>query len=396
MRHPPNPQVGTGGFVVPGAPTAPVPAANAPRLVNFTGVPEGMRGNQYYGQGLAGIDEQRQALAQAAGQGLENVREPFGGAAYLVNQLERGMRENMAANAETATRNTLASLMGGIDPKTGPTMQQVQQAYEADPAFGEKLYAQLLATQNVEHWEPVPGMPGVQRNVRTGETKSAGQPEGAGGPKLSDVNSFTGRIVGMPSYKNLAQSQGAWAQMSGAYTRNTPQADLSMVIALAKLYDPDSVVREGEVETVKKTGNLPSELYAQFLYLTGEEGSRLHPDVRKGMLQEGYAKIKGFEQAWQNDRKYFLDQAARYGFNPADVPDFAPVGELETEEPPPPDEDPDEPGTLPYPGEMPEGWPAEVGWPTPEQWKSASAAKQRSIMDIIKKQQQPPAAAATQ
>lgn len=390
MRNPPLPQVAP---VVPQPRPAVQPnvqpkAVNAPNLINFTGMPEGMGGNQYYGTGLSEIDQARDALALAAAgdMGLSQVREPFGGAAYMVNRLSNNIRQSQALGAERATREGLAQLMGGIDPTTGPTMQQVQQAYSIDPAFGEKLYAQLVASQNREQWVTDPDNPGLQMNTATGERKKMGLDE-AGGPKLSDVNSFVGRITGMPSYKSYAQATPAWQTMQSAFTRDTPQADLSMVIALAKIYDPDSVVREGEVETVKKTGNLPNELYAQFLYLTGEQGARLAPEVRAGMLQEGYSKMKGFSDAWDRDRKYFLDQAARYGFDARDVPELGALGEQPAgPEPPAPDDTGGGGAEIPYPGDMPEGWTG--SWPSRGWWATASPADRQTALDQIKAAQQ--------
>jgi uncharacterized membrane protein YgcG len=147
------------------------PAANAPRMVNFTGVPEGMAGNQYYGGGLSQIEEQRQALAQAAGFPLAAVKEPFGGAAYVLDKLGQRMSDTSALSAEKATREQLASIMGGIDLTAGPTQQDIAAAYAADPEYGKALYAQAVAARGKEHWVIDPSDPTVQINTVNGERK---------------------------------------------------------------------------------------------------------------------------------------------------------------------------------------------------------------------------------
>lgn len=283
-------------------------------------------------------------------------------------------------------------------------------AYEADPAFGEKLYAQAVAAQNAERWEPMPDQPGLQRNTRTGEIKKTGLDEAGGGPKLSDVNSFTGRITGMTSYENMANAEPMWASMQDAFGRNTSQSDLNMVIAMAKLFDPGSVVRTEEGEMVRQTGGLPTQLEGLFKMLKGDPTSRLGDDVKKGMMQEAYSRMEGYNQAWRRDRDYFLDYAKRHGFAEGDIPDFADVKPFEAPEPQPDPNNPDQPqpdtaqpdttpGDLPYP-EMPDNWPYPgPGYPDAGWWSSATAAEQREALADIQRilaggAAQPPAAGA--
>src|SRR5262245_20940538 len=99
----------------------PRPAFNAPRWANLPALPEGMQGNSYYGGGLADIAAQRQALAQVAGRGgalggLQNVHEPLGGIGFALGEFENAFGDWRARQAETATRDTLAGIIGGIDP----------------------------------------------------------------------------------------------------------------------------------------------------------------------------------------------------------------------------------------------------------------------------------------
>jgi hypothetical protein len=346
-------------------------AANAPRMVNFTGVPEGMGGNDYYGLGLGGIDDMRQKLAQAASSsdGLAQVHEPFGVAGYGLGKLGDVMREHQAMSAERATRDTLAGIIGGIDPTKGPTMEQVQSAFEADPGYGQKLYEQLVASQNQEHWEPVPGQPGIQRNTRTGETKSAGEPtSGPGVLKETDVASMADDFTNTPDVKNYQNAQSMWLSLQDAATRDTAQADLNMVIGLAKLFDPTSVVRTEEGKAVELTGDLPNSVSGAFKYLIGTPGSRLGKKTRQGMLQEGYGRMNGYYQGVSQASEWFKQKALRRGYNPDDIirPFPAPqpfdsekVVGSDTEAPPennpPPDDTVPDASWPPKPGDVVEG-----------------------------------------
>lgn len=335
---------------------------NAPNLVNFTGVPEGMQGNPYYGEGLAGISSARDALAKAAGGGLERVREPFGGAGYLLDQLSGVIDQNRARSAETATRNTLAQIMGGIDPAKGPTSQDIQAAMQADPAFGEKLYAQLVAMQGKEHWTQLPD--GRQQNTVTGEIKDAGS---TGATKLSDISTAIGHVEQLPSYKNMAQATPIWSSLVDAATRDTAQSDLNIILGMAKLFDPQSVVRTSEGEAVQQTAGLPTEIFSAWKYLSGQPGSRLDaykPGMRDALLAEGYSRMQGYNDAWQRDRQQWTDFATRHNIDPRDLllESFPALAEWKAKEQPAPTDpnattDPNVPADPNQPD-----WPPKVGF----------------------------------
>lgn len=190
-------------------------------------------------------------------------------------------------------------------------------AYEADPAFGEKLYAQAVAAQNAEQWVELPD--GRQQNTKTGEIKDAGSARGAGALKESDVASLADDFTNVPDVKNYQNAQSMWLSMQDAATRDTAQADLNMVIATAKLFDPTSVVRSEEGRAVELTGDLPSSVSGAFAYLTGKPGARLSKKIRQGMLQEGYSRMNGYYRGVQQASDWFRDKAARRGYNPDDI-----------------------------------------------------------------------------
>lgn len=313
------------------------PAANAPRMINFTGIPEGMQGNQYYGEGLGGIDDQRAALAKAAGQGgaiggLANVKEPLGGIGYMLGEFENAFGDYRARQAEAATRNALAQIMGGIDPTKGPTQQDIQAAMQADPAYGTKLYEQLVAMQNKEQWEPIPTPPGETgqwaKNSRNGELKKVGGSSEDGAVKMSDITALRQDYMSDPSYKNWSQASPIWSSISDAATRDTSQADLNIIIGMAKIFDPTSVVRTQEGEAVQQTAGLPTEIFSAWKYLSGQPGSRLdayQPGMRKALLAEGYSRMQGYRAELDRHNKWISAIAERHGVNPADVVDLVPA-----------------------------------------------------------------------
>ncbi len=94
---------------------------------------------------------------------------------------------------------------------------------------------------------------------------------------------------GLPEIKNYKQAYPAFAAIKDAATRNTPQADINIVYSLAKLYDPTSVVREGEYATVANSPNIPEKVKGYAQYLAG--GGKLSPETKKQILAEAESRV---------------------------------------------------------------------------------------------------------
>lgn len=305
-------------------------AVNAPRMVNFTGVPEGMGGNPYYGGGLEQIEAQRQQLAEAAGYPLSAVKEPFGGAAYMVDKLGTNLRDSMALKAEAATRDRLSAIMGGIDLDKGPTQQDIEAAYAVDPEYGKALYAQAVAARGKEQWEPYGD--GLQRNTVTGEIKKTGAAEEGGGAwKPSDIGSLRDDYT--KAAGTFSSANQSWQSMKEAAKLSlSPEgtaegkgaADYNMIVAFAKLLDPNSVVREGEVKSAAMTEGELAGLQG-WLNQWKMEGT-LSDDVRRAIMVQANSRMKGYYDDAKSKRDWIVGIATRHGVNPDDV--VPPMGEF--------------------------------------------------------------------
>jgi hypothetical protein len=349
--------VGTGGagaYSVP-EPAKPVPvpvprAVNAPRLVNFTGIPEGMTSNGYYGEGLGQIASDRDTLAKLAGRGgdiggLQNVHEPLGGVGFALGEFENALGDYRARKAEQATRQALAGVIGGIDPTKGPTQADVAAAMQADPAYGEKLYEQMMSLAHREQWVTDPNDPTIQHNLATGETKSTGT---GGAWKPSDIASRADDYMKRAQTFNTAND--SWASMKeAAALAMAPEgtvegkgaADYNMIVAFAKLLDPQSVVREGEVKSAAMTEGELGALQG-WLNTWKKEGS-LTNDIRAGIMTQANSRMKGYYDNAASYRQWIADVAKRNGVNPDDV--VPPLGTFEGWTPP--KADPNAPKTDP-------------------------------------------------
>lgn len=116
---------------------------------------------------------------------------------------------------------------------------------------------------------------------------------------------------GLAEVKNYKQALPAFNAIVDASQRNTPQSDINLVYGIAKLYDPNSVVREGEYATVANSPNIPDRLKGQIQYLQG--GGKLTPKVKQELLAEASGRMKSFEDPYVSARSNYGDIATRSG-----------------------------------------------------------------------------------
>jgi len=129
---------------------------------------------------------------------------------------------------------------------------------------------------------------------------------------------------GLPEVKNYKQAYPAYASIVDAAKRNTTQSDINIVYGLAKLYDPTSVVREGEYATVANSPNIPEKIkgYAQFL----AGGGRLSEETKKQILAEAKGRIGSYEGEVRKAKTSYEGIAKKRGMDPANV--FTDMGDM--------------------------------------------------------------------
>lgn len=118
----------------------------------------------------------------------------------------------------------------------------------------------------------------------------------------------------LPEVKNYKQALPSYKGIEDAVTRSTPAADINVVYGLAKLYDPTSVVREGEYATVANSPNIPERVKGMAQYLAN--GGKLTPETKRQILEEAKSRIKSYEDQYTAARSNFTDISKRSGADP--------------------------------------------------------------------------------
>jgi len=265
------------------------------------------------------LEEQASKAAQP-----QQMISPWQGAAQMANSFVTGLKEKQAQDQYDTGRARLSELLaGGITPDEAPEI------YGLDENLGRyAMQRQDQLSDTATQREQVLADAKVKREQELADQQTKGKQatdlkqmeiDAAKQPKLTDISGIRQDVISDPSYKNMAQATPIWSSIKDAAGRDTPQADLNIIIGMAKLFDPTSVVREGETETVKKTADLPDNIFSQYKYLTGQPGSRLDPTVRKDLLTEGASRIKGYSDAYSKTSEFYTNIAKRRGIDPSEI-----------------------------------------------------------------------------
>jgi hypothetical protein len=121
----------------------------------------------------------------------------------------------------------------------------------------------------------------------------------------------------LPEVKKYKQALPSYKGIEDAVKRNTTQADINIVYGIAKLYDPDSVVREGEYATVANSPNIPERIKGYAQYLAG--GGKLTPQVKADILAEAQSRMRSYENEFVGARSNFEQIARRTNVDPTRV-----------------------------------------------------------------------------
>ena len=135
--------------------------------------------------------------------------------------------------------------------------------------------------------------------------------QGSGDPQLKEV-------LNHPTVKGAIDATRAYNEMVKANEANTPEAALHMIYMLAKIYDPNSVVREGEVATAQNTSPAAEKwwgLYQKQL----EAKSPLSERAKASFLEEGYKAAQAHYDAAAPLVQYAGERAQRLGLDPRNV-----------------------------------------------------------------------------
>lgn len=128
----------------------------------------------------------------------------------------------------------------------------------------------------------------LQVDPRTGRVMDL-TPQGTSGPKFERVTSLRKEISDLPEYKRFSTVVPLVKDMVRAANTPGTAGDVSMLYAFAKIMDPESVVREGEYNTLTKLQSLPEQVRGNLQkYINGE--ASLGPRIRQELMEAAQSR----------------------------------------------------------------------------------------------------------
>ncbi len=140
--------------------------------------------------------------------------------------------------------------------------------------------------------------------------------EGVTGPRKQTelAQSLRKEFQQHPAVQLWNQAEPVIKTAREAVNRDTPQADLNLVYAFAKIMDPGSVVREGEQDMIVGSGPIADQAKALLSRVAG--GAKLSKEVRKGLLTEMESRMKQFNDGYVKTSQAFEAEAVNAGIDP--------------------------------------------------------------------------------
>ena len=131
------------------------------------------------------------------------------------------------------------------------------------------------------------------------------------------TNTLRNDFAQLPEVKSWNVIQPQLVAARKAATDTSGGSDLNLIYAMGKVMDPNSVVREGELQLAGNTGSLGSKL--QGYYKSVASGGNLPPSVKKDLLQQIENRATASEQLYNNTKTKYGEIATQYNLNPKEL-----------------------------------------------------------------------------
>ena len=136
-------------------------------------------------------------------------------------------------------------------------------------------------------------------------------------PTREQLSQFMHQYTTDPATRKFTNDRALYARIEA--TRNTPFGDVALIFGVMKMLDPESVVKEGEFRTAKRTGAIPDKVWNAFNLLWS--GKTLTDSQRKDMLNTAKQHFAGSVRNQMDTETMHQSMAEGLGMGPEGVPD---------------------------------------------------------------------------
>ncbi len=132
---------------------------------------------------------------------------------------------------------------------------------------------------------------------------------------IKSTDNLRDEFLGQEGIKNFATIKAQFDKIQSA--SETAAGDLALIFGLMKMFDPTSVVREGEFANAQNATGVPDRLKNQYNRIIS--GSRLNSKQRGEFKSEAASQFNANIRTAQQRASFYAELAAERGLDPDDV-----------------------------------------------------------------------------
>jgi hypothetical protein len=272
---------------------------------------------------------------QAAGAGFFNAGSPMQAIGNLLGGLFTGQRQDPAgiraqmfgqaqAASQASTAQSVDAAMEYIqqDPSIPPP---VKNALLRNPQMAIKYFSEMVKPLPPKFSGKDVGGVGYTFNENTGQWSP---PQTALTVKPGEITEFRKEVYALPEVKRYSTALPIFRSMVENAKNPSSAADLDFVYGIAKIFDPESVVREGEMKLVGHAQSIPEAIKGQMeAAVMGR--ARLTPEARARILETARVRMGELEGSVNTTIEPYKGRADRAKIRHDDVfPQFQPLPEV--------------------------------------------------------------------
>jgi len=134
---------------------------------------------------------------------------------------------------------------------------------------------------------------------------------------FKQTNELRNTFQNLPEVKSWNITQPILMSAREASKDTSGASDLNLIYALGKALDPNSVVREGELELAAGTGSLGEKLKGYYKSTTA--GGKLTPEVKQDLLRQIESRTYAQKKQYDSAKKQYTSIANKYKLDPSEL-----------------------------------------------------------------------------
>ena len=310
------------GFPVPPGEGVPSLGPNVgPRIARFN-LPRALGAGQ--NMTLAALVKRQQELADQGGDKMPLIQSWTQGASHMLDKFLTGYQTG-TVNRQLDEGNAMqGEVLSSADPNTGLIPdEQIDRLTVFNPELAYKLLSDRAAQRqrDIENAR-------ADQELEIARQKAAGE---VGAWKPSDIATRADDYMKAAATYNQAsptwtaiQSAATVALDPSTETTGRGTADYDMIVGFAKLLDPNSVVREGEVKSASMTEGMLNQVQSMLNQWTSK--GMLNDETRRAIMTQSSSRMSAYYSQAKQYRDWISEVATRHNVNPDDV--VPPLGEF--------------------------------------------------------------------